>query len=611
MNMRIISTALLAVGLVLVSPAHGQDEPIATQLFSVTLKDGSRWVVFQPVAASSTTLVVQGPVHLKSGSDGKLDVRVSDPVPGKKTSNVICYLVFGSDEQLGELAEQIRATARNATGNEAELLQKYRNIDARQLILPPINNLKVADGSTGFKLPASDGATAYGNVVPLVSEVSSEVAKDFGEGLRDGRIIPVISVDMELAAKKIESEMLYNAKVAAEKITAAYESLTGQAGDLVQNVGPNGFSTHEPHVTRDQKNSILATISSGLNITLVIVGNPTPEQQALLQQANTVFGEAFVPTFVHLEDDFEGQIREKLTIDRRDSAPGELQKVAASLDKFFAGDEQTYSFQNTDASLKVFGVFGASGRHTYSRSDLKKVMESVGWKFAQEQQHWVPKGLEIYRVDRERLSHDKVANFFASAASRGRLRVSDVVDGSRLASINRQTVPFQADHYGELVQLCRERAVQKHDLDDCQQKLEEKRSFADKHREEILKALRDKTAALLKYRDHSFWYCSWTSQRSLLDCHWSSPANYAEHNRIYNDFRSGGKTGPQLVAESKLRIDESHREFNAASNRHKSAQKALTAAEADIRLLETKTSDIAKKLRELDGKIDPLVSPKS
>lgn len=541
--------------------------------------------LYRPIDPQAKTLIAIVEPTFKADAGGRLVVDLSQPVPGQTQAELTIYLEHGAPAIMAQIAKRL-------------------DMPIEQIQIPRLSNLTLKQLGHGpiFEPLAVEG-TLNTTEIPLTAQVDAANVAELAEGLRSGAIKLRFQLAYQVEVVQVGSEGSWEAKLAAEEVTAAMNELFGGAEGLQVGASPQGLAVKTGAVTRKQFDTLKSVLRRRVEQRLELVGTVPGEAQAMLTRADAFIESLFQKAFIEADGEIARKLRElRVEFDRADLTPGIFEDIIASLKTFFESEDKYYSFTDVHASAGVLGIFNAEANVKYTKDELRKRLEAADFQFSLVGKNYIPKGLSV-RVQRdENLNLEAKANLYFRAMSRGRMRVSSIVTTASMA---------KAGGGDDLIVSRKLKALtrQRQDLRRDQLRLQAKISEARKS----LVALQGEVQACAKLYAKAYegfvskylWAARWEGQQGWIKAGYGGTIEL--QHQVYASYGEHGKTGLDLVRESTEGMARAAADFEQASERYSKAIGSLEKESASLVQWELQFHLSDKALDEIQSQIDLLI----
>lgn len=379
--------------------------------------------------------IVEGPMNLyhtpffvfKSNSDGTgLDVRLLDS-PGTIGKKQVIITILNSPVIKKEAL--VSSIIQNERSNP--VYPDLKNISVNNLITLAFKKFKVSQSSSTPQFSSYENDNVYSpNEIDLIAELSEPEANDLAEKLRKNQVELQFDVYYEVNAKYIDSR-------SDVKASGIYLYDTKAAKDIVGNSGAFTWradvptSTQNPTVGRDdilvnrrQKEIFMGRIKKEVEVVYRI---QNPNDMDLLSKWQEYFSQTFKSVNIDINSTnfaFEIANLSAYGLDPNEIRPDEINTMVNDISSQFSDESRDIIEISANASAN--GSFcgieaGGSASGSYNRDEMRKRMESAGWKFELNGTMYVPKSLEVYILNKKSLREEGVFNMSVSRESQSSL----------------------------------------------------------------------------------------------------------------------------------------------------------------------------------------------
>jgi len=402
--------AVLAV-FVTFSPARGQIQLIGEHLNNPNPPElasiQQRPLIYLPVQDDSTVLYFTPFFVFEETADGKLKVDVDQPRRRGEPWKVRLTLLISPNALLDSMAAEVRKWAASQANDR---YSRYKTIDGKSLIPTEFTYLAVSEKHAAplFKPVVRNDITTQ-QPVYLEADLSSEQeAHELADKLRKRLTSLLFEVQYRLYARVTvtESEMLVSQLSVSE--TNGVKSLQGAGVAFNAQISPSdgrmSFGEGQSVLTRDQAEAFKAQVRSDIRVEYQLENE---EDIALLQQElDRYFASALWKQEIAFDD--VGQALRRLSaynFSAQDLTPDRIQNLAVEAKNALQQEEQD-KFSFSGSAFVGFLGLGGGVSVVRNRDELKKQMEDKGWVFKAGVEAFVPKSLDVYVVDEQRLSKE-------------------------------------------------------------------------------------------------------------------------------------------------------------------------------------------------------------
>lgn len=339
----------------------------------------------------------------KKNSADKIDIETNKV--SATQSEIVLTLLCSPVELKKSIADYISSTAiRNGD-------DKLKKINDTDIITPIFISLNITDATAGSDLPfIAHTTTRNSNPPPLklrTNPINTSDIQNYINEIQNNTRQLRFQVSYDLNAKFTTSSSQLIANIANIKDTRTFQQLGGNASAFTwsANYAAGNITKNATTLTRKQKNNFEGSLRQELTVLYDI--QKSEDLQFLQTQLDNFLKGILTAVKVDIDDNFTKEIARLSLYDlglQKDVQPDEINSFISKI-KDYLSDESKNDL-GIDVKAKgdgLFGLISADLDTKYTKNEFAKKLQDNGWDIEQKGNIYIPKSIELYAVNETKL----------------------------------------------------------------------------------------------------------------------------------------------------------------------------------------------------------------